>query len=101
MEKRYKKASKHRNYTENDGFDVHFETVEPTVEQPPVSQSMSGLLKPKTSDEAKIATLLARSNLLVTRDIEWANLVLGFEQVFFLPILMFLIWLCNTVVTCF
>jgi hypothetical protein len=51
MEKRYKKASKHRNYTENDGFDVHFETVEPTVEQPPVSQSMSGLLKPKTSDE--------------------------------------------------
>jgi hypothetical protein len=80
MEKRYKKASKHRNYTENDGFDVHFETVEPTVEQPPVSQSMSGLLKPKTSDEAKIATLLARSNLLVTRDIEWANLVLGFEQ---------------------
>lgn len=25
--------------------------------------------------------LLARSNMLVTRDIEWANLMLGFEQV--------------------
>lgn len=28
-----------------------------------------------------MAPLLARSNLLITRDIEWANLVLGFEQV--------------------
>ncbi|CAM8908789.1 unnamed protein product [Rhodiola kirilowii] len=28
----------------------------------------------------QIATLLARSNLLITRDIEWANLALGFEQ---------------------
>lgn len=51
MEKRYQKAYKHRNYTVNDGFDVHSEIVEPAVHQPPVSQSMSGLLKPKTSDE--------------------------------------------------
>lgn len=29
--------------------------------------------------------LLARSNLLITRDIEWANLVLGFEQVIICP----------------
>ncbi|KAH7514311.1 hypothetical protein FEM48_Zijuj11G0075500 [Ziziphus jujuba var. spinosa] len=29
---------------------------------------------------AHVAPLLARSNLLITRDIEWANLVLGFEQ---------------------
>lgn len=31
----------------------------------------------------QVAPLLARSNLLITRDIEWANLVLGFEQVTF------------------
>ncbi|XP_010467053.1 PREDICTED: altered inheritance rate of mitochondria protein 25-like [Camelina sativa] len=69
LEKRYRIVSKHRrNYSQ------------PTLQQPPVSQSMSGLLEPKTSEEVKIATLLARSNLLVTRDIEWANLVLGFEQ---------------------
>ncbi|KAK2655456.1 hypothetical protein Ddye_008508 [Dipteronia dyeriana] len=28
----------------------------------------------------QVATFLARSNLLITRDIEWGNLVLGFEQ---------------------
>ncbi|EOA29687.1 hypothetical protein CARUB_v10016141mg [Capsella rubella] len=81
LEKRYRKGSKYmRSYPENDGLSDHFENVEPMLQQPPVSQSMSGLLEPKTSEEAKIATLLARSNLLVTRDIEWANLVLGFEQ---------------------
>ncbi|KAK1415078.1 hypothetical protein QVD17_30849 [Tagetes erecta] len=31
-------------------------------------------------EEAWIAPLLSRSNLLITRDIEWANLTLGFEQ---------------------
>lgn len=31
--------------------------------------------------QAMVAPLLARSNLLITRDIEWANLMLGFEQV--------------------
>ncbi|WJX57811.1 hypothetical protein P8452_52606 [Trifolium repens] len=30
--------------------------------------------------KAKVAPLLARSNLLITRAIEWVNLVLGFEQ---------------------
>ncbi|VVA97957.1 unnamed protein product [Arabis nemorensis] len=69
MEKRYRN---HRNYSED--------TQSSALKQPPVSQSMSGLLKPTTSDEVKIATLLARSNLLITRDIEWGNLVLGFEQ---------------------
>ncbi|KAJ0080493.1 hypothetical protein Patl1_24552 [Pistacia atlantica] len=29
----------------------------------------------------QVAPLLARSNLLITRDTEWANLVLGFDQV--------------------
>ncbi|KAH9321353.1 hypothetical protein KI387_015992, partial [Taxus chinensis] len=28
----------------------------------------------------KIAPLLARANLLITRDVEWANLVFSFEQ---------------------
>ncbi|XP_076923223.1 altered inheritance rate of mitochondria protein 25-like [Bidens hawaiensis] len=31
-------------------------------------------------EEAWIAPLLSRSNLLITRDIEWANLTFGFEQ---------------------
>ncbi|KAI3721206.1 hypothetical protein L2E82_32212 [Cichorium intybus] len=31
---------------------------------------------------AWIAPLLSRSNLLITRDIEWANITLGFQQVF-------------------
>lgn len=52
----------------------------PVFKQPPVSQSISGFLQPTSLEEAQIAPLLARSNLLITRDIEWANLVLGFEQ---------------------
>ncbi|WCJ27937.1 scramblase-related [Euphorbia peplus] len=48
--------------------------------QPPPSQSISGALKPASPEEVLVAPLLARSNLLITRDIEWANLVLGFEQ---------------------
>ncbi|KAG2298021.1 hypothetical protein Bca4012_009213 [Brassica carinata] len=82
--KRYRKASttkRRGDYSENAVYEQSAEAhYEPTRQQPPVSQSMSGPLKPKTLDEAKIATLLARSNLLITRDIEWANLVLGFEQ---------------------
>ncbi|KAF3444111.1 hypothetical protein FNV43_RR13801 [Rhamnella rubrinervis] len=50
------------------------------MKQPPLSQSMTGFLKPESPEEAYVAPLLARSNLLITRDIEWANLVLGFEQ---------------------
>nr|AFK40357.1 unknown [Lotus japonicus] len=50
------------------------------VKQPPVSQSVTGFLEPHSPQEAMVAPLLARSNLLITRDIEWANLVLGFEQ---------------------
>lgn len=48
--------------------------------QPPLSQSVSGFLKPESPEEALVAPLLARSNLLITRNIEWANLVFGFEQ---------------------
>lgn len=52
----------------------------PILRQPPVSQTISGFLEPASLEEAQVAPLLARSNLLITRDIEWANLVLGFEQ---------------------
>ncbi|XP_031396781.1 phospholipid scramblase family protein C343.06c-like isoform X2 [Punica granatum] len=49
-------------------------------QQPPPSQPVSSLLKLASPEEALVAPLLARSNLLITRDIEWANLVLGFKQ---------------------
>ncbi|XP_075506428.1 altered inheritance rate of mitochondria protein 25 [Primulina tabacum] len=48
--------------------------------QPPTSRSATGILEPMSPEEAIVKPLLARSNLLITRDIEWANLVLGFEQ---------------------
>ncbi|KAK2373725.1 hypothetical protein P8452_46664 [Trifolium repens] len=51
-----------------------------SIKQPPISQSVSEFSKSESPEEAKVAPLLARSNLLITRDIEWANLVLGFEQ---------------------
>ncbi|XP_058206376.1 altered inheritance rate of mitochondria protein 25 [Rhododendron vialii] len=50
------------------------------LKQPPLSQPTTGALKPSSLEEARLAPLLARSNLLITRDIEWANLVFGFEQ---------------------
>ncbi|KAL8464930.1 hypothetical protein ACS0TY_034424 [Phlomoides rotata] len=50
------------------------------LRQPPTSQSVTGILEPMSVEESMVAPLLARSNLLITRDIEWANLVLGFEQ---------------------
>uniref|UniRef100_A0A7N2L4X5 CC-NBS-LRR protein n=1 Tax=Quercus lobata TaxID=97700 RepID=A0A7N2L4X5_QUELO len=52
----------------------------PVLNEPPLSQSDSAFLEPKSPEEAQVALLLARSNLLITRDIEWANLMLGFEQ---------------------
>uniref|UniRef100_A0A0C9S9X3 Phospholipid scramblase n=1 Tax=Wollemia nobilis TaxID=56998 RepID=A0A0C9S9X3_9CONI len=52
----------------------------PPVNQPPVTQSLDGILNPTSLEEEKIAPLLARANLLITRDVEWANLMLGFEQ---------------------
>ncbi|KAM7504967.1 hypothetical protein LguiB_003871 [Lonicera macranthoides] len=52
----------------------------PILKQPPPSQSVTGILEPSSSEEVQVAPLLARSNLLITRDIEWANLMLGIEQ---------------------
>ncbi|XP_044466562.1 altered inheritance rate of mitochondria protein 25-like isoform X1 [Mangifera indica] len=57
-----------------------YEQGKPVLRQPPVSQSITDLFKPACPEEVQVAPLLARSNLLITRDIEWANLVLGFEQ---------------------
>ncbi|KAJ0078620.1 hypothetical protein Patl1_24261 [Pistacia atlantica] len=57
-----------------------YEQGKPVLHQPPVSQSVTGFLEPSSPEEVQVAPLLARSNLLITRDIEWANLVLGFEQ---------------------
>ncbi|OIW08803.1 hypothetical protein TanjilG_16384 [Lupinus angustifolius] len=62
-----------RRFDEDD--DVKAKRV---LKQPPISQS--SLSNPQSLQEAKVAPLLARSNLLITRDIEWANLVFGFEQ---------------------
>lgn len=50
------------------------------LHQPPPSQSLSGILRPTCSEEVMIAPLLARANLLIARDVEWANLMFGFEQ---------------------
>ncbi|XP_057872411.2 uncharacterized protein LOC131078677 isoform X1 [Cryptomeria japonica] len=52
----------------------------PPVQQPSPSQSLVGILKPTCPEEVKIAPLLARANLLITREVEWANLVFSFEQ---------------------
>ncbi|CAO2821639.1 unnamed protein product [Amaranthus hypochondriacus] len=49
-------------------------------EQPPLSQSITGNLAPTSPEEVQVAPLLARSNLLITRNIEWLNLVFDFEQ---------------------
>ncbi|KAK9144176.1 hypothetical protein Sjap_004079 [Stephania japonica] len=56
------------------------EDTGPLLTQPPLSQSTIGFLEPSSPEELKFAPLLARPNLLITRRIEWANLVVGFEQ---------------------
>nr|XP_048325453.1 uncharacterized protein LOC107414855 isoform X3 [Ziziphus jujuba var. spinosa] len=60
---------------------ILLQRVKGVLKQPPISQSITGYLEPEYPEEAHVEPLLARSNLLITRDIEWANLVLGFEQV--------------------
>nr|XP_048325452.1 phospholipid scramblase family protein C343.06c-like isoform X2 [Ziziphus jujuba var. spinosa] len=59
---------------------ILLQRVKGVLKQPPISQSITGYLEPEYPEEAHVEPLLARSNLLITRDIEWANLVLGFEQ---------------------
>lgn len=57
-----------------------FATEDPLLRQIPVTQSLTGALRPSSPEEAKVAPLLARSHLLITRDIEWANLIAALEQ---------------------
>ncbi|XP_058085724.1 altered inheritance rate of mitochondria protein 25 [Magnolia sinica] len=56
------------------------DSEKPLIKQPPLSQSSTDFLQPTSPEEIKVEPLLARANLLITRDIEWANLMLGFEQ---------------------
>ncbi|GFP97669.1 altered inheritance rate of mitochondria protein 25 [Phtheirospermum japonicum] len=70
-----------RSFSGASGIDEKsFQKIKSKLKQPPTSQSVTGTLEPMSLEEAKVAPLLARSNLLITRDIEWANLVMGFEQ---------------------
>ncbi|CAK9274896.1 unnamed protein product, partial [Sphagnum jensenii] len=48
--------------------------------QPPPSQPLTGSLAATSPVEEIIATVLARPDLLITRNVEWANLAFGFEQ---------------------
>ncbi|CAI5506156.1 unnamed protein product [Closterium sp. Naga37s-1] len=43
-------------------------------------EPLVGPLRPQSSDEASLASLLARSDLVVTRRVEWGNMLLGYEQ---------------------
>ncbi|KAI5072400.1 hypothetical protein GOP47_0012506 [Adiantum capillus-veneris] len=49
-------------------------------EMPLPSQPLEGVLQPRTENEERVAPLFARSDLIVTRNIEWANVLVGFEQ---------------------
>lgn len=49
-------------------------------QNPSPSQPLEGALKPRTPEEGKVAPLLARTDLLITRHVEWANILVGFEQ---------------------
>ncbi|CAA7403875.1 unnamed protein product [Spirodela intermedia] len=47
---------------------------------PRISQQIAGSLLGGSSEEVKLESLLARANLVITRDIEWANIMFAFEQ---------------------
>ncbi|KAJ3680691.1 hypothetical protein LUZ60_016969 [Juncus effusus] len=54
--------------------------LEKTVEPPPISQFNDEILSPSTATEGTLEQLLSRANLLIARDIEWANIMFAFEQ---------------------
>ncbi|CAD5188638.1 unnamed protein product [Musa acuminata subsp. malaccensis] len=54
--------------------------IKETMQQPPISQYDGDLLPPGSPEEVRLAPLLSRANLLITRDIEWANIMFAFEQ---------------------
>lgn len=82
LDKEMAKKLERRNVAHNrfKGYKEEYGSEKHVFEQPPLSQSTTGYLAPTSSEEVQIAPLLARSNLLITRHIEWANLVFGFEQ---------------------
>eukprot|EP00250_Pteridium_aquilinum_P001686 c11889_g1_i1 orf=488-1807(-) len=49
-------------------------------EMPLPSQPLEGVLQPTTAEAERVSPLLARTDLIITRNIEWANLLAGFEQ---------------------
>ncbi|CAL9061855.1 unnamed protein product [Musa banksii] len=54
--------------------------IKETMQQPPISQYDGDLLSPGSLEDVRLAPLLSRANLLITRDIEWANIMFAFEQ---------------------
>ncbi|KAJ8471697.1 hypothetical protein OPV22_026040 [Ensete ventricosum] len=54
--------------------------IKETMQQPPISQYDGDLLTPGSPEEVRLVPLLSRANLLITRDIEWANIMFAFEQ---------------------
>ncbi|XP_072989050.1 phospholipid scramblase family protein C343.06c isoform X1 [Typha latifolia] len=55
-------------------------SVKRPVEQPPISHYAGDLLSPSSQEEVKLVNLLSRANLVIARDIEWANIMFSFEQ---------------------
>ncbi|KAJ7570682.1 hypothetical protein O6H91_01G131200 [Diphasiastrum complanatum] len=56
------------------GSEFH-QTVKPIT-----SEALTGPLMPNCPEEIKLAPVLARPILMITRNIEWANIAFGFEQ---------------------
>ncbi|XP_024541935.1 altered inheritance rate of mitochondria protein 25 [Selaginella moellendorffii] len=50
------------------------------AEQPPPSEPLVGALAPDSPQEHRLVPVLARPDLMVTRNIEWANVAFGLEQ---------------------
>ncbi|WOL04356.1 hypothetical protein Cni_G13077 [Canna indica] len=51
-----------------------------TMRVQPISKYYDENLSPNSPEEVKLGDLLSRSNLVITRDIEWANIMFAFEQ---------------------
>eukprot|EP00850_Spirogloea_muscicola_P002038 SM000007S20998 [mRNA] locus=s7:1303263:1307521:- [translate_table: standard] len=52
----------------------------PSVTQPAPSQPLVGELQPASPQEARLAPVLARPDLIITRQIEWGTVLIGYEQ---------------------
>ncbi|RRT58472.1 hypothetical protein B296_00046601, partial [Ensete ventricosum] len=54
--------------------------IKETMQQPPISQYDGDLLTPGSPEEVSSCAQFILANLLITRDIEWANIMFAFEQ---------------------